>query len=273
MPKKKKEKEHIDFFIKIDRSINIVIDENEAKELFKKDVYFTKWTFDWWDLYIFDLEKDSVIPELRFIDWFSWRGIKQWFNFFWPWFLFIIVLVWIFLYFNFLTWPDEKEWNINNNVVSSILPVSNNTWSNSNEPFLITSTWTINIPESVESKNSNFDLETKENEIKLLSSQLFWQENSNMILWAKNDLLNLKLLNYKEDLNICESKIESLKVQNNVCFDDKTNLENKLRLQTSLNLEDNQLFLSIWKDVFERCEKRESDYCSNYLYEFYNLRN
>jgi len=205
----------------IDHSSNKHISEEQWKQLLKQNVYHTIWRDIFWDIYIFDYEKNSILPEVKFLDWFSWWNQKEPFNIFWWWFIFIWILVVIFIYFQFFSSSDEVQKNSIVDIATNNLPVTVvDDVLDTQVPITVNNS---NIPDFSKEK-LQFEYETLQKSFSDVSSE------------------NLGLLSKLKDL---ESNVEDFK--------------NKYT-------KEDEFFLSIWKDVFERCKTLKSDYCSSLIY-------
>lgn len=254
------EDEWWDLYILINRSSNQFITEKQAEQYFKDNVYHTIWKYEWWMIYIFDLEKNSLLPEIRFLDGFSNEPIKEWFNPFWTWFLVILWLVWVFVYFQFFYEDNSEEWNPITNIINPV-------WEEEKSiidtivPLPLNPVPVENIQKPVVECN-NLELEDK----------LWMCEKQVNKLLNTNEFLELDFSLVEKKLNVCSSNL--LDLQNE--FEDinmsRDNVLNMLDEQKKMNLTDNQLFLSIWKYIFDICEEKSSDTCLKLIYNFYNER-
>ena len=241
-----------DLYIVIDHSSNRHIDEEQAKKYLKEGVYFTVGNDDFWKTYIFDLEKNSILPEVRFLDWYSWSWWKSEFNIFWPWFFFILSLVWIFVYYSFFGSEEEVIDKPETSIVNSV------TWLDlinqvEEKPVLVKKEDEIR---PIVSNNSKID--DLNSSIRILDTEL---QIKNLDIDRLTSLLNI----CKEDLSSKSELLENIRVEN-------SELQTELSKQVWLNLQDNQLFLSIWQKMFDICEEQDSKVCKDFVYDFYQLR-
>lgn len=271
-----KESEEIiveDVYYLINNSSNSIITEKQAKQYIKDDVYHTIGRSQYWDTYIFDMEKNSILPEVRYLDWFSWwKNLNSLSWMFWPWLFFILALWWIFVYYNFFA-PEDKP---------DLIKQSTQKEESVKKPKgvidYIPSVWDKNIiindKKKVDKVNLNPVVNNSDKDhIQDLDLQLTNAENSKIFLWTKIDILELQNETLQTQYNMCLQKNELTELNNTEFFDENLVLQEKLREQSELNLESNQLFLSLWQDIFNLCEKTDNNYCKDYLYRFYNLRN
>jgi len=260
--------EYEDLYILIDHSSNKRISEDEWKKYIKDNVYYTIWNEIWYNIYIIDLEKNSILPEVRFLDWFSWWKLSWWFNLI-PWLIFVLVLVWIYFYMN-----NSESLNKTNNIVNVVSPISEKTINNWSEliPWMSNSNiiWSsnpVNIPNSFslpEKTNIPLKVDKVDNTISL-ENDIEYYKNQLRIDDLKYDALNSKYNVIISDLSSLNDIILSLKDKNLSC-------NTELEKQRVLNLSENQLFLSIWKSAFELCKDKNSDVCRDLMYNFYSVR-
>lgn len=246
------------FFV-IDNSINKIIDEKQADIYFKEWVYNTLWEYKEYKIIIFDLEKNSILPEVRFLDkyWKEWWGWNFWITAIIVW----IILFWIIAY-SFLWWDKEEETKSN----EIITPVINNnkkdildfikkdenidiTKNNIEKNILIESKPVKNTFSLIESNN---DLEL--NNIK--SDLYFCNIEKDLILSEKNIfndrvifLENKEIKTDQENINL----FNSLKV----CRSDKQNL---IEEKIPVNIKE-KTFYKVWKQLFHKCKEKENPAC------------
>lgn len=271
-------------YYKIKNSQVTMIWEEEAKDFDKNWVYFTSWTEideietknnETWEIItkyekvqviIFDLDKNSSLPELKFLDSYksSWWSS---FNPFWPWFFFILLLWWVFLYFTFSTedtqiLPTESpiiaSWSIEN-IVSNTLP-----WNN------ITDNNIEIVPNTISPVTPSINSNT---EVSNLLTQIDWLELSNKRKDFEIQDLQIDFNRIQRELNISRSDLTEAKDIAKLYLNeslDKSWVIEDLKWQL---LENNQLYLYLGEYLFDVCEDLWEDaQCKQIIFDFYNLR-
>ena len=294
------DEENNDLYLLIKNSSVVVLSEKETKDFFKLWTYHTSWISNWLNITIFDLEKDSILPEVRFLDWFSWwwKIINNgyWFSTI-IWFIIIFWLLWFVLYNNFIKKdiPKIEKTNLLEIKKEENLWLSNFLWWNTLKEV---NKWTGSIKSNELSPNLTTNIEDLEYNIEIIKKD---NEKENLIKqWIILDLENnisflnwkIKLLNFeketiKENLKQClleKDKIntfikkeldfkETLLNKNNVLLEE-IELKNKTCSNETVN------FINIWKDIIKKCKtqknisnKKTSALCNKYLYNFFTLDN
>ena len=258
--------EESDLFILIDKSVNKIISKKESEQLFKQDVYCTSWfTPNWWRLIIFDLEKNSIIPEVRFVDWY-WKDWKGWG--FSVWLLIIWVILAGIMYYSF---TYESSWKtINNEVINEkkdnskeIIDFIKTTWP-VNTPIIkntgledLKTTWPVNTPII---KNTGLE-DLKIKELDRLKNDLYFCKKENINISQKQSLL-------KDDISFYKWQNETLRKDNDILFIDLTKSQNEKRVLLSTQKEltnKEKTFLTIWQGLFKSCQKKKTDKCLKFF--------
>lgn len=270
-----------------------IISQDIAEEYEKQWVFFTTWKEiekiedshieinNEWDqrpvyaynevfIKIFDLDKNSSLPELRFLDTYKPSGGLP-FNPFWPWFIFIMVLWSIFLYFTFF-WEEQKIVPENNtstgitNIVSSALPWNwNITPIATQTPESVVPVTPVTPSDSVE---KNFmtqiewlELSGRRKDYELQDLQIQYNRVNRELVICKNDVLEAK--------NIAKDYLKESLEKTDVISQKETEIQ---QVKQSL-LQNNQLYLYLWEYLFDVCETQEENAkCKEIIYNFYNLR-
>lgn len=255
-------------YIEIRSSTNFIIEEIHAYNLLEAWVYHTKWEYNWREVIIFDHEKNSCIPEVKFIDSFVWW--KQTVPFSWmKWFIIIWLIALVFWYFYFTKEDPGSEKN-----EVSLFPSA---------PTLVeneTSSWILDSPVVSSIDPRDTQISSLESEVNLLNSRVEEFKNIENTLKIRSiscqwevsllnnqiDFLNQMKGNELKRNTSFEWQLDNIQEKLNICNSEKDNLLQKNQSLKSTILSENQLFLKLWKDVFNRCKTKESEYCTEYIY-------
>lgn len=269
-------------YYKIINSQVTIISDQEAKDLEKQWVFFTRGVeideekiydelgqeirtdYTKVEIFIFDIDKNSILPEVKFLD--SYRP-NSWlpFNAFGPWFIFIVVLWAIFVYFQFFHNKDQTQTN-----TGSLLPVLSSLQS----PI---SSWaTTLVPVNQNIIEEQKPIENTGSIVPPVFSSVSDTEALQLQNKKKNyeyQDLQIEFQRQSRELDLCYYDLNDAKdiakwyLQESL---EKTTQIDELKKQT---LENNQLYLYLWQYLFELCESKPKDAeCKQLIYNFHNQK-
>lgn len=226
---------------------------DEANDLVKKWIYHIYWKINDYkdDVVIFDFDKDSAIPLLRFLQTYSPEDTKS--N------LFLYVWVWLFaVIIWFLFFWDSSD---NTNTVSTptipieqIIPQSPKI-----DAEQIKQEIQRDLLQNTQTSNNELQITQYEDTITRLTREI-WDTNH----------YNSRLLT---DINECRADFTEAKELARDLTIENVNISEELKNTRDELLEPSQLYLYLWQYLFDLCETQdENAQCKQIIYDFYNLR-
>jgi len=212
------------------------IDEDSAKMYFKKNIYHTNWKdVNWENITIFDEEKNSVIPYVKFLD----SPVQTWgFALTTVWALVALALFFITLYFVF--WNEAQD-EVSEPIINPLItaPVS-------------PAQTPITVQETINTQNV---LPVTDD------TRRQYEEEIHLLKLANSDLSNTNNI-------ITERYNEAVRLREGAKQDLKEEIEENLRLREEIKIlrdstisQEQTRLINAWKKILEICERTATPDC------------